>query len=233
MGSYVGAVSELRYDSVEPRSPEYITRESYALKLASEEATAAYINRLEDYKSKGDAMRIMRALAGITAKMIYVILWYIMLWQLCVFIYIYYKRYLMIAFLLAIFPITLVEYIIGNISTGKQSAISAWSKEFFTNLFLQSIHAVIYGIISGVVMTQVRGAIADGGAYQINWFLMVCAVNFVFTGEKILRDIINAAATASTKAAGDVASAGRGSARNGIKRVRGKVAGLAQGLRKK
>lgn len=229
VGSYVGAVSELRYDDIEPRSPEYITRESYALKLGNEEATTAYINRLEDYKSKGDTMRIMRALAGITAKMIYVIIWFIMLWQLCIFIYIYYKRYLMIAFLIAIFPITLVEYMIGNISTGKQSAISSWCKEFFTNVFLQSIHAIIYGIISGVVVNQIVNAVQGEDSYNINWFLMICAVNFVFAGEKILRDIMNAGMTASTKTAGDVSKGARG----GLSRARGKVAGVMHDLRRK
>ena len=230
MGSYIGAVSDLRYDSVEERSPEYITRESYLLKLGNEEATTAYINRLEDYKSKGDTMRIIRALAGITAKMIYVIIWFIMLWQLCAFIYVYYKRYLMIAYLIAIFPITLIEYIIGNISVGKQSGISAWCKEFFTNLFLQAIHAIIYGIISGVVVNQIIGAVQNGeDSYQINWFLMICAINFVFAGEKIVREIMNAGMTASTKAVGDVADG----ARRGFNGMRGKMAGFVRGLRKK
>lgn len=210
LGGYIGTVSDLRYDDIEYRSPEYVTASSFLLKLGSKEATAAYINRLEDYQRKGDTMRIMRSLAGITGRLIFVILWFIMLWQLLIFLYIYYKRYLMIAFLIAIFPITLVQYLIGNIAEGKQSAISSWCKEFFTNLFLQSIHAVIYGIVSGVIINQVVAAVRNGNPYHINWFLMLCAINFVFAGEKILREIMNAGMTASTQAAGDVSKSARG-----------------------
>ena len=102
----------------------------------------------------------------------------------------------MIAFLIAIFPITLLEYVVGTVTTGKQSAIASWSKEFFTNVFLQSIHAVIYAIISSVVVNQITGGLqTEGGITKLNYFLMIIAVNFVFTGEKMLRDIISAVTT--------------------------------------
>lgn len=209
LGGYIGSVSDLRNDDLEYRSPEYVSASTYMLKFGTAEANRAYINRLENYKNKGDTMRIMRALAGVTGRFIYVILWFIMIWQLLIFLYVYFKRYLMIAFLLAIFPITLIQYMIGNIASGKQSSISSWCKEFFINLFLQSIHAVIYGIISGVVMSQVVAAVRNENPYNINWFLMICAVNFIFTGEKILRNIMNAGMTASSQAAGDVANQAR------------------------
>lgn len=209
LGGYIGSVSDLRGEDLEYRSPEYVSASTYVLKMGTEEATLAYISRLEDYRDKGDTLRIMRALVGISGRFIYVILWFMMIWQLLVFLYIYYKRYLMIAFLLAVFPITLVQYMIGNIASGKQSAISSWCKEFFINVFLQSIHAVIYGIISGVIMSQIVAAVRNGNPYNINWFLMLCAINFIFTGERILRNIINAGMTASSQAAGDVSHSAR------------------------
>lgn len=219
IGNYIGEVSDLRQQNVELRSPEYITRGTYVLTLGSEEATTAYINRLEEYKNKGDMMRIMRAMAGVSARIMYVILWYIMLWQLLVFIYVYYKRYLMIAFLLAIFPITLIEYIVGTISTGKQSSLSAWSKEFFINVFLQSIHASIYAVISGVIMVQINSTLVDGGINKINWFLMICAVNFVFAGEKILMGIINAAAMETIVSPGEVSQGAIQGAKSGAQKA--------------
>ncbi|MBQ8299082.1 MAG: hypothetical protein IJX99_04320 [Clostridia bacterium] len=219
VGNYIGDVSDLRKQDTELRSPEYVTRGTYVLTLGSEEATAAYINRLEDYKNKGDMMRIMRAMAGVTARFIYVILWYIMLWQLIVFVFVYYKRYLMIAFLIVIFPITLIEYVVGTISTGKQTALSSWAKEFFVNVFLQSIHACIYAVISGVVMTQINETLANGGINKMNWFLMICAVNFVFAGEKILKAIINAAATETVSTPGDVSKGAMGGMKSGINKI--------------
>ena len=196
-GSYVGEMSDLRTKDMELRSPEYVERGTYLLTLGSEDATNAYMENANKYQEKGDMMRLIRALAGITGRMIYVILWYIMLWQLLIFIYIYYKRYLIIAFLIAIFPVTLIEYVIGTVVTGKQSSIASWSKEFFINVFLQSIHAIVYGIVSSVIVNQVTAALNAEGVNSINWLLMIVAINFVFAGEKMLRGIINAAATES------------------------------------
>lgn len=189
------------------------------MSLGSEEATAAYINRLEEYKARGDMMRIMRALAGITGRIIYAILWYIMFFQLLVFIFIYLKRYLMIAFLIAIFPITLIQYIIGTVSTGKQSGLSTWCKEFFVNVFVQTIHAVVYGIIAGVIMNQIYAKLGTNGQYDMNWFLLIVAINFIFTGEKILKEIINAIQTETIKDASDVSKDMRGKTRGGFRRI--------------
>lgn len=114
----------------------------------------------------------------------------------------------MIAFLIAIFPITLLEYVIGTVTTGKQSAIGSWSKEFFTNVFLQSIHAVIYAIISSVVVNQITAGLqSEGGVTKLNYFLMIIAVNFVFTGEKMLRDIISAVTTSVENPEGELGQA--------------------------
>ena len=229
VGNYIGDVSDLRQESLELRSPEYVTRGTYVLTLGSEEATSAYINRLEEYKNKGDMMRIMRARAGVTGRLIYVILWYIMLWQLIIFVVVYYKRYLVIAFLIAIFPITLIEYIVGTISTGKQTAISSWSKEFFVNVFLQTIHACIYAVISGVIMTQINATLVEGGINKINWFIMICAVNFVFAGENILKSIINAAATETISSPGDVSKGAAGGLKSGAQKI-GKGAGAISSM---
>ncbi len=229
VNSYIGELSDLKHADLEFRSPQYVTQSSYILTLGSEEATNAYINRLETYESKGDIMRMMRAMAGITARILYVILWFIMLGQLIIFVFIYYKRYLMIAFLIAVFPITLFEYIIGSIVTGRQSAISGWSKEFFVNVFLQSIHAVIYGIITGVIMNQLLNVMQTGNAADINWFLMIVGVNFVFTGEKTLREIINAMATESVKTGEDVMKGATNGVKGGINKVKGAVGKLTGG----
>lgn len=208
--SYVGAVSDLKYDEQEFRSPKYVKRSSYVLELGSEDATTAYINSLETYEENGDMMRIMRSLAGITARTIYGILWWIMFYQTLIFVWIYLKRYLMIAFLIMIFPITLIEFIIGTLSTGKQSGLSQWSKEFFTNVFLQSIHAIVYGIIAGIIMNQIFNQLSSGGLVEINWLLMICSVNFIFEGEKILKEIMNAGHTETIKNAADVAQGASG-----------------------
>ena len=219
--NFGSGVSDLTQDEIEERSPEYVTKTSYLLTLGSEEATAAYLNSVENYTRKTDLMRIMRAMAGVTGRMLFVILWFVMIVQLVIFIFIYYKRYLMIAFLIMIFPITLVEYIVGTITTGKQSALSSWCKEFFVNVFLQSIHAVVYGIVAGVIIEQIKSTLASGGLSRINWIIFIVATNFVFTGEKIIRDIINAGGTESTKPVDEVGKGFRGGIKKGFDKVRG------------
>lgn len=219
--NFGSGVSDLTQDEIEERSPEYVTKTSYLLTLGSEEATAAYLNSVENYTRKTDLMRIMRAMAGVTGRMLFVILWFVMIVQLVIFIFIYYKRYLMIAFLIMIFPITLVEYIVGTITTGKQSALSSWCKEFFVNVFLQSIHAVVYGIVAGVIIEQIKSTLASGGLSRINWIIFIVATNFVFTGEKIIRDIINAAGTESVKPVDEVGKGFRGGIKKGFDKVKG------------
>ncbi len=219
--NFGSGVSDLTQDEIEERSPEYVTKTSYLLTLGSEEATAAYLNNVEKYTRKTDLMRIMRAMAGVTGRMLFVILWFVMIVQLVIFIFIYYKRYLMIAFLIMIFPITLVEYIVGTITTGKQSALSSWCKEFFVNVFLQSIHAVVYGIVAGVIIEQIKSTLASGGLSRINWIIFIVATNFVFTGEKIIRDIINAAGTESVKPVDEVGKGFKGGIKKGFDKVKG------------
>ena len=116
----------------------------------------------------------------------------------------------MIAFLIMIFPITLVEYILGTIVSGKHSALSSWCKEFFMNVFLQTIHAIIYAVVAGVVINQIRSALNGSNMTKINWLVFIVATNFVFTGEKIIRDIINAGGTESTKPVDEVGKDFRG-----------------------
>lgn len=219
LGNYVGAVSDLTRENLEFRSPKYVTRGTYILSAGSEEATMGYINRIEEYSARGDMMRLIRSLAGITSKIMYVVLWYIMIWQLLIFIYVYYKRYLIIAFLIIIFPITMIEYIVGIMLSGKPSSLSAWSKEFFMNVFLQSVHACIYSVISGVVMGQIMAGFNEGDLGKVNWFLLICSINFVFVAEKMLASIINAAAD-TIESPGDVSKKARGGAITGFKKTK-------------
>ena len=228
VGSYVGKITDLQYDQVfEERSPEYISRSDYIYSIGSSEATYAYIKEMEKYKERGDVMRIMRAMAGVTGKLIYVILWLIMLWQVLVLTFMYTKRYLMIAFLIMIFPITIIEYIIGAVKTGKGGGFSAWCMEFFLNVFIQTIHAIAYGMIGGVVMANVRNGIANGGVERMNWIILIIAINFIFEAEGIIKKIIKANAASIKDAAGvaqDIKGFGTG-AKDKTKKFAGSVTG--------
>ena len=192
VGSYVGKISDIQYDQVfEFRSPEYISRSEYVYSLGSPGATTKYMKNLDKYKGTGDVMRIMRALAGYTGSVIYTILWWIMMIQMIVIIYMYTKRYLMIAFLIMVFPLTVTEYVIGLSRSGRTGqGFSAWCMEFFLNVFIQSVHGIIYGIIGGVVIANVQALIATEGVGHMNWITVIVAINFLFEGEAILKKIL-------------------------------------------
>ena len=126
----------------------------------------------------------------------------------------------MLAFLIIIFPITVVEYIIGAVKTGKGGGISAWCVEFFVNVFIQAIHAGIYGIIGGVVMQHVRNSIT-ADINDANWVILIISVNFLFEGEKIVKKIIKANNATSVRDSGQVFIA--------IKGAPGRVKGIFKG----
>lgn len=205
VGSYIGGISDIQFDQVfEERSPAYITKSDYVYSIGSPEATMKYFEQLEAYQKRGDIMRIIRSMAGITGKFVYVALWFVMLWQMIVLLYVYTKRYLMIAFLIIVFPVVVIEYIIGSTITGKSKGFSAWCLEFYLNVFIQTIHAVVYGVIGSVVTAQIQDGLARGKIESANWILLIVAVNFIFEGENILKKIIKANAE-SLKGAGESA----------------------------
>ena len=146
-----------------------------------------------------DAMRVVREKAGneenpsIPLSIAYII----MTGQLIVLLATYYKRVLMIAFLITIFPITAGLYIWEK-AKGGGKALTTWTKEFVILVLVQTFHAVIYTVL-------IEGALI---AYNStgNWLLFILSVTFLFEGEKIIRAIFNQ--KSSTKAIGELAASG-------------------------
>lgn len=68
---------------------------------------------------------------------------------------------------------------------------------------------MIYGMIGGVVMSQVQNGIATGAVEKMNWVIMIVSVNFLFEGEKIVKKIMKANAV-SVIGSDDVAKGMRG-----------------------
>lgn len=176
-------------EEIEFRSPEYVSRFTGTSSLGGAEMNALYQKALDSYRSGADMTRIMRAYAGMTRKLIYVIIWFVLLTQLIVLLVQYYKRYFIIAFLIVIFPLVSMYYII-EIARGKNGQVfTEWTKEIFVNIFIQTVHAIIYAIIASVAISRVQADIASGSD-AMNWLLIIVAVNFITEGEKILRKLI-------------------------------------------
>lgn len=190
LGTTFGNPDEWSVEEIEYRSPEYVSRFTGTLAFGSEEATEGYVKKIPDYEQNLDLMRLMRAYAGATLKFVYAVIWYILLAQLIVFIVQYYKRYFVIAFLIVMFPLVCIFYGVSIARGKKGSEMGNWMRELFSNIFIQTVHAIIYTIITGICISVVKTDM--GSSATINWIIIIVAINFVAEGEKILKKILGA-----------------------------------------
>lgn len=183
--------SEWSVNAIEFRSPEYVSKYTGSVALGSEEATTSYISKISSYQASFDLMRIARAYTGATYRIGYALIWFVLIGQLLVFVVMYYKRYFTILFLIAAFPIICIFHAISVMKgMNKGPEISNWLKKLIEQIFIQTIHAIIFALITGVCMTMFAEQIR-GGVSGVNWLLIIIAVNFVPEGEKILKRILN------------------------------------------
>jgi hypothetical protein len=181
------------------RSPKYVSRRTGYVQYASSEYNESYASELTTYENNFDLMRIMRAYTGVTYSLGYCFLWYVCIAQLLTFIFIYIKRFFMIALLIAIFPVTCIFNAISILRGQKGMQMNTWIKEFVTNVFTQFIHAVVYSIITGVCVDLIRTMLkGNTSSATMNWLVMLVAINFIPAGEKILKNLLSALASGSS-----------------------------------
>lgn len=109
----------------------------------------------------------------------------ILSWQLITLLVHYYKRLLMIGFLIAIFPLVALFYAVDRIADGKSQAFNKWNKEFILNVLIQSFHAVVYVFVCGTVYATYD--VTTG----FDFILVIIGVTFMFTGEEIIKKIFS------------------------------------------
>jgi len=223
--SFSSEAGEWSTEDIEFRSPEYVSRYTGKATFGSDEASKRYVKRISNYENSFDLIRIMRAYAGLTKKFIYVLIWYILIGQLLMFIYIYIKRFFIVCFLIGVFPIVCIFYTISLMKGTKPPEITAWFREYCSNVFMQFIHAVIYTIITGFCVDLVRQDTISSGA--INWILIIISINFIPEGEKIVKKMI-AAVSSNSNDLGSASSSIRGAAAQ-TARVARRAVGIDKG----
>ena len=111
-----------------------------------------------------------------------------------IFLIMYIKRMITIAFLILISPIITITYSVDKISDGKSQALDTWVKEFLQNVLIQPFHCIIYLVFISVSMSVVNGdgTLAAG-------IIVVITMFFIFEAEKIIKNIfgINSETTGS------------------------------------
>lgn len=100
------------------------------------------------------------------------------------FTFIYFKRYLTVAVLTVAAPVVAVSYALNKVVSGKTKIFSNWLKEYFFNVILQTIHAIIY--VTFVLSTLKLSLNSISGM-----FLAFMLLNFMSKADKIFRTIFN------------------------------------------
>lgn len=139
-----------------------------------------------------DPMLQTRAIAQLNVNFVLVVVYFILIGQMIVLLFVYYKRAFMLAFLITVFPLVAMTYAIDKMGDKKAQSFGIWFKEFVVNVIVQTFHAVVYVVL---VNSSVSNYIATKGS---NWLFMIISILFLFQGEKILRNIFNVNSSANT-----------------------------------
>lgn len=179
-------------------------------------------------KKDTDYMAYMYAMALEKGWVVYVVCWFVMFLQTIGFLVVYFKRVLIVMFLIAIFPLVMISYAVDKIGDGKSQAFDNWLKEYLLNIFVQSFHAIAYVLIMSVVSCL-------GSNPSEYWLVMLIALSFISKGDDILRAIFSLGGSQGTvksigASLGQVAAAK--TIASGVKNIGQKTFGKKSVLRK-
>ena len=154
------------------------TVEKYSNDLAATERAIELANKGIDLESQ------MKERAGETYRLVYVLVWYIMIYQLVLLLFLYYKRLVVVGVLITIFPLVVMMYAIEKLmGIDSSQTLKTWLTEFLVNIFIQSIHALLYIML---VEAGLRAFEEDPD----NWLLFLFAVMAIFPMEQIVKSIL-------------------------------------------
>lgn len=140
---------------------------------------------------KKDFMSTMYNRAMNEGWLVLAICWYVMLFQMIGFLIVYFKRVIILIFLIAVFPLVMISYAIDKVGDGKSQAFGNWVKEFMVNVFLQSFHVIAYVLIMSLICNLM-------GDPSENWLLILIALTFISKGDDILKAIFSLNSGAGT-----------------------------------
>ncbi len=121
-----------------------------------------------------------------------IVYWFLVFMQ-TKFYWMYFKRVVVVGFLIFIAPIITITYPIDKVGDGKAQSFSVWSHELIMNIAIQPIHAIIY-----LVFIYTAGEIANTSIWVALAFLLVLT-----RVEKIILQLFNLKNVGSLKPIGD------------------------------
>ena len=102
------------------------------------------------------------------------------------FAIVYLKRYVNVLVLILLAPIVCVMYAFKKVISGKSITLKKWVKEFIYNVFLQSLHALMYGTVVGLTLKY-----SNDGESFIGAILCMIVFAVIFKVDKLVRKIFN------------------------------------------
>ncbi len=120
----------------------------------------------------------IQASIGWSSLVMYMILVYLLLR----FLFIYIKRFLVVAILTFMAPILGVTYSIDKIKDNKSQSFTNWLREYTFNVLLQSVHVLLYTVFVSLAFKM-------AGTSVMGTIMAVLLINFMFKAEVILKKI--------------------------------------------
>lgn len=124
---------------------------------------------------------------GFPATIFYLVLIYF----LVRFLFIYIKRYFTIMILALMGPIMAIKNCFDKISKGTSKSMSKWMYDFALNVFLQTIHAILYCMFMVIAFDLATDSV-------VGFVMSLIVLNFIFKAEKIFMNIFNFEGRASS-----------------------------------
>lgn len=133
--------------------------------------------------NQADILGEMHVRAENDGKFLYVIILAIMFFEVIILLFLYYKRLFMIAILIAIFPLITVAYVFEKSRGEKAKIFQTWLQEYTLNVFIQTIHAILY-----VTLVEVGYAVYIDN--HDNVIIFIVAVSALISAEPIFKNIL-------------------------------------------
>ncbi len=131
-----------------------------------------------------DLENAMKTRASKTYRLVLVAVWYILIYQLVLLMFLYYKRLLTVAVLIIIFPLVMMMYAIEQfLGKNKPASFKTWVQEYLINVFIQSIHALLY-------LSLVETGLSIYEADPDNWLILIFAISAIFPMEAIVKSML-------------------------------------------
>lgn len=157
----------------------------------------AFVRAIENVVTNADISNVMDSifaacfsdniLLGIASTIVYVL----MTGQTLIFLLIYIYRFFISTSLIVISSLVPLSYPIDKANGGKAESLNSWFSVFTYNVFIQSIHCLIYGIFIGISLTSLASYDTVSGLESLGVAIFaVASILIVRKVEELVMDVL-------------------------------------------